>query len=483
MPPNNSLNNKNQDDQTSNQPAGQSPVINTIPASRVNPGISQSPVPSFELPPKKNTKKRNIILLVLLIVLIAGGAIAGYLLTREKPAAPVQSKQSDNKAVNNIDTKDIASARSEMGLSLIREIKNKQSDKNSNIFISPTSISTALTMVQAGASGETKAEMRSSLNLSEISDSDLNAKNKAIMDRFADENKQVTASIANSVWIDDMLKVKSQYTDLLKDTYLAEIQNLDLQAADTPDKIDQWASRKTNDKIKQIAQRPVPGDQVMTLLNAVYFKGTWKYQFEESNTSNRDFTNAAGGKKTAPLMRIDSSDLKHYKNADVQAIELPYGEDGKFVMNVILPNDLDTYLKDLDNEKLTEILGKLEKGDGTLLLPRFKMETDYQLKDPLIELGINKAFSNNAEFDGIVENTPGEEDIRIKISDVIHKIFVEVNEEGTEAAAVTKVDMIAVESVGSPSGYYMEVNKPFFLMIREVENNEPLFMGAINSIN
>ncbi len=474
MPPLKSTDqNNNQNESSGSEPL---PTTSTEPSlmPQFTPATPQEAnIRSNEpLKPKKSGKRRAVLILLLLVILSGTGA-AAYLLTRPEtptPQSPTHNQVLEPQTTPNISTNDLSKARTEMGIKLLQQLSNS----NDSVFISPTSISTALTMVQAGAKNQTKNEIRSALQLGDIDDEELNTKNLAIQQRLTQSSSDVMTNIANSAWIDDKFSVEPSYVALLKDSYMAEVQNLDLQATGSAEKIDDWVKQKTNNKIQAIAPNPIPNDYVMMLINAVYFKGTWKYQFDEADTKNREFTAADGSKKDTPLMTLESEDLKYYEEDGLQAIELPYGKEGKYAMNVVLPDNLDAYLKELDNEKLNATLGKLKQKEGTLLLPRFKLEYDTSLVKPLQLLGAKTAFSDSADFSGIGRG--------LKISEVKHKTFVEVNEEGTEAAAVTSIG-IATESVGpSTDRYYMEVNKPFFLIIRDVESGEPLFMGAIKKV-
>jgi serpin B len=157
-------------------------------------------------------------------------------------------------------------------------------------------------------------------------------------------------------------------------------------------------------------------------------------------------------------------------------VELPYGEKSTHSMTVVLPDDVSSFVNKLTYTQMLDYLSDLREKEGTLLLPRFKTEFTGTLNDSLQELGMQKAFSNGAEFSGMSANPT-------KIDEVKHKTFLEVNEEGSEAAAVTSVGGAMITSVGESDNFFMEVNKPFFIIIRENKSGIPLFMGAINTIN
>lgn len=217
-------------------------------------------------------------------------------------------------------------------------------------------------------------------------------------------------------------------------------------------------------------------DWLVCLLNAIYFKGTWTYEFDKNPTQEKDFTLFDQSIKKHPLMEQERKDFFYVENNDFQAVNLPYGENKRLSMYVFLPkNNLENFLTKLSIDNWSKWIKESKKMEGTLLLPKFKIEYDKELKEVLIDLGMRIAFSGGADFSKMTEN------VSLFIDRVIHKTFVEVDEKGTEAAAVTAVLMkkMAAPDAQIPPTFYMEVNKPFFFTICDNETGEILFMGVI----
>ncbi|MDZ7402462.1 MAG: serpin family protein, partial [candidate division KSB1 bacterium] len=233
--------------------------------------------------------------------------------------------------------------------------------------------------------------------------------------------------------------------------------------------INAWVYEHTNGKINKIVEK-INWDDVMFLINAIYFKGIWKYQFEEKNTADALFTLPDNSQVPCKMM-AQTGEFQYFANDQFQAIDLPYGDE-LFSMVVILPSasaDIDELISELDQNDWNQWLGSFQKEKGTIFLPRFKLEYKLRMNDVLIALGMGVAFSPGADFTRMFK--PG----GLFISEVNHKTFVEVNEEGTEAAAVTSV----VIGRTSTSGFVMRVDRPFIFAIRENHSGTILFVGKI----
>ncbi|MGH7454185.1 MAG: serpin family protein, partial [bacterium] len=228
----------------------------------------------------------------------------------------------------------------------------------------------------------------------------------------------------------------------------------------------------TNGKIKQIVDDPIAPELVMFLINAIYFKGIWTYQFDPQQTKDDWFTLADGSKKSCKMMNL-KGDLPYFANARFQAVDLPYG-DADFSMTILLPSQqthVDSLLAELDQANWNLWTRSFVKHSGNLSLPKFTLEYDLLLNDVLKALGMGIAFSpDQADFTKMRKTGD------LYISKVKHKTFVEVNEEGTEAAAVTSVE-IGVTSVGGD--FTMRVDRPFIFVIRENHSGTIFFMGKI----
>lgn len=338
-----------------------------------------------------------------------------------------------------------------------------------NLFFSPYSISSALGMTYAGARGTTAKEMKSALHFS--------LDQKALPPAFKRLNRELAATankneqklnIANALVLTGG-DVSSEFKATLKNYFDAEIFGGGL------DKINGWVKQKTEGKIKTILEK-LDANSVCVLLNAIYFKGTWASQFQKSSTHDTPFNLSAGKQVTVPMM-YQKSDFKLLEEKDFQAVSLPYR--GKSLsMVVFLPrtvNGLAAVERHLTDQSLTGWLAKLDSQSDQkieLFLPRFKLETKYDLVSPFTRLGMKEAFVlSKADFRGM-----GWPKGDLWISQIKHKAFVEVNEEGTEAAAATAVEMATKSFRQNP---VFRADHPFFCLIRDNESGSILFMGRI----
>ena len=342
-----------------------------------------------------------------------------------------------------------------------------------NTVISPFSVKLAMSMATEGANGYTLEQLQDVLQVS-IGSKDAF---KALMEEI-NSNEDITINIANSVWSRQGYQFKQTYIDLLTNYYQAEARELDFDEPSSKDVINAWVERKTEGKIKEIVDS-IEKTHLMFLINAIYFNADWKEQFKEELTQIRPFTLVDGTQVNVESMYM-SSELKYYENSDFQAVELPYGKEDRFVMRVYLPRE-EKEIKDLVSElridNLNDWDGKFDSKSVNLALPKFKIEYDMSLKDTLQKLGIKDAFLPSiADFGEMVPISSKE----IYIGDVKHKTYIDVSERGTEAAAVTSVEM---EVTSMPSEkekrYEMVVDRPFLFTIEDTQNNLYLFIGTI----
>ncbi|MBW6458690.1 MAG: serpin family protein [FCB group bacterium] len=344
--------------------------------------------------------------------------------------------------------------------------------EDENILISPFSISTALSMVYNGARGETQSAMAEVLGFSDMSVGDVNRAYKNLTDYLTGADNRVTLDIANSIWADDGFGVDSAFIAVNRDYYNAESNTLDLGDPASITTINQWVSDQTHEKIESIIEEIPPG-AVMYLINALYFKADWTWEFDPDLTAGWPFYRYDGGTETVNMMR-QVADFYYYRNEELQIVDLPYGDE-KFSMTLILPasgTDINDFITGITQSLWGSWMDSLsgEKTQVAVSLPRFTFEYEETLNDVLIALGMGPAFAMNADFTGI--NPQG----GLYISKVLHKTFIEVNEEGTEAAAVTAVEM---DIISIPNYPMFIVNRPFLFAIRERESGTILFMGKM----
>lgn len=367
-------------------------------------------------------------------------------------------------------SEDLAHAHNALGFNIIKDLNHGQSD---NVFISPTSIALALSMVYNGASGETKQAMANTLQLKDLDILQINQQSLGLINLLNNPDKGVELSIANSIWTRKGVDLNSDFSKTAGDYYHAQSTALNFDEPDAAKKINSWVDTNTNGKIPSIIDGPIAPENIMYLINATYFKGAWTKSFDKSQTEERTFTPNNGEPYKVPMMYQHGEDFSYHENDDFQSVSLPYGEDERLAMYVFLPKDLEKFTDSVDTTKWKQWMSGYKESKGTVLLPRFKMDYSKELEETLTALGMGVAFSNQADFTGIASE--------VSISQVTHKTVLEISEEGTEAAAVTEIGM-GITSVGGPSNdaFYMELNRPFFLAITDTKTKEILFAGAIN---
>ncbi|MDM8099010.1 serpin family protein [Oceanobacillus oncorhynchi] len=348
-------------------------------------------------------------------------------------------------------------------------------DKNEdgNVFISPISIWTALNMTYHGADGKTKAEMEEVLGLENIdSDALLSADHDLLMEQAAD-NQEVELYLANAVWFREDMEINAAYQEALETYYQAKIDPLT-----TADAINDWVAEQTNDRIDHMADDISP-DLILFLLNAVYFQGDWTYPFDETLTEEQEFSLEDGSTIETPMMTLYKKDLHYWEDENVQVVSLPYEEEETIQMQIFLPSEdtsFSNFREDFSLEKWQESMDALEQQIGTVLLPSFTLEYESELNDFFIHLGMEQAFDpNQADLSNMFEGTDASD---AYISRIFHKTFIDVDEEGTEAAGATSVEVEETSAVLEDT-FTMNINRPFLFTITNTEEDIILFMGSI----
>lgn len=367
---------------------------------------------------------------------------------------------------------ELSIAHDTFGLNLFNELIAK-TPLDDNVFISPTSISMALSMAYNGANSTTKQEMQQVLAVSKLSSDTVNSGNLALLQDLTNPDPNVTLSIANSIWLNQGHDIHNDFLNTIRDNYNASAKTLDFRGSDAVDQINSWVNDKTKGKIPTILDKTDPNG-IMYLINAVYFKGSWHNSFDTSSTEEKTFTLADGTTKQHPLMLQDGT-YQYFERDGVQAIQLPYGKAKRLTMDVYLPEDMKKFTKEISYNKLSALSQNFAEKEGTILLPKLRLDYAESLNDALKQLGMNTAFEDSADFSAMSNNA--------KISEVLHKTFIDINEEGTDAAAVTSVGMTTTTSIDeTPSDrFYMEVNKPYVFTIRDTKTQEIIFIGLINN--
>ena len=361
------------------------------------------------------------------------------------------------------DVSSVASANTRFGFKLLQDLRER--DPEGNIFISPLSISIALTMTYNGAVGETERAMAEVLEIDALDLSTINNSNKALRNSLENPDPQVEISIANSIWSRQGVDFNADFLDRNRVFFGAEIASLDFSSPQAAATINSWVDTNTNGKIEKIVDRINP-QTLLFLINAIYFKGNWQDEFDKALTRPGTFHLPNGSEKRVQMMRREG-EYPYLRGENFEATSLPYG-DGRVSMYIFLPNrdsNLNKFLGNLNTENWKGWISQFQDRTQTMMLPRFKLEYEIRLNDTLESLGMGIAFGGGADFSGMGPS--------LFISEVRHKTFVEVNEEGTEAAAVTAV--VGVKSL--PPTF--RVDRPFFFAIYDAETETILFMGTV----
>lgn len=344
------------------------------------------------------------------------------------------------------------------GLSLFSAALKESADGD-NVVVSPFSAGTALSMLAEGATGQTREEILNAIQRTSY---------------FAHELQQDTSYIisrANSIWANENFNVRDEYRKTLQETYRSDLYVKDFSKKSTVRDINRWCSEKTSGRIPEIIDEISP-DMVLFLLNALYFKAPWENPFNADATYDAVF-HAASGDVKVPFMHL-SENLCCGSVGGNKYVILPY-KSGDYQMIVCLPADgadISDVASHIDASVFSETLKNAEFQDVVLSLPKFKVNTSKTLNGVLQTLGVKKAFTNAAEFDLMT-------DVPVAVDKVLQKCFVEVNEEGAEAAAVTSVGMRLTSVMAPREKFVMNVNRPFLFAIFNAANDEILFAGKI----
>ena len=376
-------------------------------------------------------------------------------------------------AVLSPEAQKLATANAGFSFKLLKEITKEQPEKN--VFISPYSVSTVLQMVENGAGGATKKEMRETLGITAMSQTAQNDANRELSQSIHAATSNLVLSTANAVWYRKGIAVKPEFIAVNRQSYQATVAALNFDDPASVGIINSWVSDQTHGRIPGMLSGPIEPATYLYLANAVYFKGQWTKPFEAKDTKDREFHLRRGSLKKLPMMNQGGS-FSYRRGTGYQAVRLTY-EGWNLGMYVFLPDANSSPEKLLaimngDNWQRITKPGFSDR-DGTLMLPRFKFEYGVDLARPLQALGIKSAFAQTANFTALC-NEP------VFISEAKQKTFVEVNEKGTEAAAVTGLTMQTSSfEMNPPKPFKMIVDRPFLVVIEDSASNTILFMGVI----
>ena len=382
----------------------------------------------------------------------------------------VKAEQKDDSEATPEKVSAVVNANNEFAFDLYSKYKD---EKEGNIFFSPYSISTALAMTYEGARGQTAEEMQ---NVFHFPDESIRRPGFAkLHNEINKKDKKYQLSTANALWAQQDYKFLDQYFNTIERYYDGDVTNLDFVGETEKSRvtINNWVEDKTKNKIKDLIPRgAIDYSTRLVLTNAIYFKGDWVLQFDKKKTRETDFKVSPEKTVKVQMMSLtgDKAKFNYAETEQLQILEMPY-EGDELSMLVLLPkeNNLKLLEDSINKEKLDELKGMLSERKVSVYMPRFKFETKYLMAKDLAEMGMPSAFSMNADFSGMTGN------MDLFISKVIHQAFVEVNEEGTEAAAATAV-IVALK--GSMSDYFM-ADHPFMFIIQQKDTGNILFMGRV----
>jgi len=381
------------------------------------------------------------------------------------------------------DLPSLAVANNTFAFKLLKQLAGAK--PGASIFVSPYSAATALQMAADGAAGQTKTEMQQVLETSGLSTAALNAASQATHELLNPKDPNVLLTTANALWYRQCAPIKPEFLAANQKFFSAILKPLDFSNVPAAEnEINRWASDQTHGRITGIADGMIdPLNTDLILANAIYFKGKWEEPFEAKLTKDRPFHLATGAAKNLPLME-KSKKFAYRKGSGYQAVRLPY-RGGDLAMYVFLPAPGSSPVKLLqimNGDKWRHVtMPGFSEHDGLVVLPKFKLENTLELNQPLKALGMKTAFNNlksqpDADFSGMFGDAH-------HISEVRQKAFVEVTEEGTEAAAVTA---IAFKSEGivmdPPKQFEMIVDRPFLFVIVDARSELILFMGVVNDL-
>jgi len=383
--------------------------------------------------------------------------------------------QTENTPSGDYTINELASSGNEFAIDLFKELGKEQE----NIVFSPVSISSALAIAYAGAKNNTAREMGYTLNFP-AGQSSLHPVFRDFLDSLTSANleKGTELKIANGLWIQENFRLLPEYTDLGKTYYSAQIENVSFKSYTEQEKsrkkINDWVEKQTNYKIQNLIPEGILNELTRLIItNAVYFNGNWTNPFEKDNTRPSIFHISSAVSIKTDFMH-QKEVVGYYEDEEIQAIQLLY-KGKKNSMIILLPKEKEGWKlvsSVLTLERLDIIRNRFQREEVEIAVPRYSIESEFSLKKMLEHLGMQEAFSNDADFSGIT----GQEDLTI--DDVLHKAFIEVNETGTEAAAATAVIM-ALKSALEEKNIRFTADHPFLYFITDLNTGSIIFMGRL----
>ena len=380
-----------------------------------------------------------------------------------QPAQPIKltAKQSERTEADN-----------SFAFKMFREVSKQEGN---NAFFSPLSLNMALGMLYNGASGDTRNEIVKTLGIADFSETEINEYYQKVSQALLGVDLTTDISIANSIWYRNNFSVKNHFIEIGKEYFDAEVRGLNFNSSKAANIINNWCAEKTNNKIQNLIGSTIPNDMMIYLVNALYFKSQWQMdiKFDKKKTKLDNFTKTDNQKRKVNMME-QTSFMDYYADEHLQCVEMDYGNRA-FSMVAVLPSknmNINQLIDYLDSEKLQNAVKNMRWQKVWLKLPRFKIECGFSLGQPVRDLGMKQMF--NGGFANISDDD-------LWVSDIIQKTFVEVNEEGTEAAAATTIMMVGY--AGRPKKVEpvrFFADRPFLFLIREKSTGVILFIGRMD---
>ena len=378
--------------------------------------------------------------------------------------------------VSDTQLSSLVKGNSAFAFTLYQQLKK---DNTGNLFYSPYSISTALGMTYAGAVGDTEKQMGSALHFTLPQGQLHPAFNQLALDLASrgqnaqgTNGKSFALNIANALWGQQDFTIQSAFLKILAQNYGTGMNLLDFKNSPEPSRvtINNWVSDQTNNRIKDLLpQGSITPATRFVLTNAIYFDAAWQNPFAKESTSNGNFNLLNSSTVSVPMMNHEGS-YSYVKGSGYQAVELPYSGN-EVAMDIIVPDagQFNTFESGMTADSISGIIGSLKSSFMVLALPKFQFDSSFSLKQALSALGMPVAFTDKADFSGITGQP------NLIISDVVHKAFVAVDEEGTEAAAATGVIMVGAAMPANS----LTVDRPFVFLIRDIQTGAIIFIGRV----
>ncbi|XP_078686714.1 leukocyte elastase inhibitor-like isoform X5 [Branchiostoma floridae x Branchiostoma belcheri] len=381
-------------------------------------------------------------------------------------------QQAKGGAGGSVRMEQLSAANTEFALSLYRQLCGD----SGNVFFSPYSISVALAMTSLGARGSTEAAMKGTLCYKDMSNDVLHSTFSTLHQQLYASDKY-TLQTANRLYGEQTYSFLQDFLNATRKNYGAELASVDFKGAaeQVRGTINKWVEEQTKDKIKDLI--PAGAVDAMTrlvLVNAIYFKGNWDKQFKAEMTQDMDFNINNNEKVKVPMMKMEEKfNYGEFQDQKFRVLELPYVEK-ELSMLIFLPDEVEG-IRNLESAltatTLQTVSSQMYSTKVNLMLPRFKLEQDFSLGETLKKMGMGEAFSDGADFSGMSAAAD------LFISEVVHKAFVEVNEEGTEAAAATGMVMMTMSLPRPPTPFFAD--HPFIFLIRDNRSSSVLFLGKM----